>query len=385
MNICIFSTTFFPNTGGGERFIHGLGTHLSESQTVFVLVPFDQKMLVNFKPNYSILRLRFINPFLQHKRLLEAILLLNLSYYHLKYRFNLVQAVVLYEPGFVAGIFGKIFNVPVILRPTGEDIQFDKSISYGRISNPFYKSRVTQALNLATKIVAISPTVKKTIMEFTNGKLKEKIVGISNGVDLEKFKIGEIGVTKKIGEIRLLTVGRNVPKKDYPTMLKALAVVVKEFPQAHLDIVGGNEGGLTPIISQLGITNNVTLLGKLPKDRGDFLQYPPQEVLDLYNKADLFVFSSLIEGCPNVILEAISAKLPIVAANSPGTWDYVKDLQTGLLFKPGNFVDMANKIIKLIKDKDLYCKIQEYQKKYSQEFDWSEIAQRYLKLYNNIT
>ena len=385
MNICIFSTTYFPNIGGAERFTHGLASYLTEkSEKVYVLVPFDQKTLTNFSAKYKILKLRFLSPVRRFKKLLEVALLLNLSFYHLKYHFDIVQAVVLYEPGYIAALFGKLFKISVVLRPTGEDIQWDDKSQYGKISNPPYQNKVLKALKSSSAIIAISPTVRKNILDFTEGDLKSKMVDIPNGVDLDKFGNGEIREIGGIREIRLLTVGRNVPKKDYPTMIKALSIVKKQIPNVVLYIVGGNQESLVPLIAELGILNEVTLLGQVPKEEGDFSQFPSKEVIDLYRSSDLFVFSSLIEGCPNVILEAIAAGLPIVAANSQGTWDYVIDMETGLLFNPSDPKDMADKIVKLLADKALYKQIKNNEQIYSKNFDWSKIAGKYLELYNKL-
>ncbi|PIS22928.1 hypothetical protein COT49_02460, partial [candidate division WWE3 bacterium CG08_land_8_20_14_0_20_40_13] len=272
----------------------------------------------------------------------------------------------------------------VVLRPTGEDIQWDDKSQYGKISNPPYQNKVLKALKSSSAIIAISPTVRKNILDFTEGDLKSKMVDIPNGVDLDKFGNGEIREIGGIREIRLLTVGRNVPKKDYPTMIKALSIVKKQIPNVVLYIVGGNQESLVPLIAELGILNEVTLLGQVPKEEGDFSQFPSKEVIDLYRSSDLFVFSSLIEGCPNVILEAIAAGLPIVAANSQGTWDYVIDMETGLLFNPSDPKDMADKIVKLLADKALYKQIKNNEQIYSKNFDWSKIAGKYLELYNKL-
>jgi glycosyltransferase involved in cell wall biosynthesis len=386
MNICVFSTTFFPNVGGAERFIHGLALELSHLQNnVFVLVPLDKKVQVNLPSDYKGLKLRFLSPFRKRRKIFEFVLFLNLLFYYLKYRFHVIQAVVLYEPGYVAGIFGKIFKVPVILRPTGEDIQKEEKSGYGKINDSEYNKKIALAFGRCSAIVAISPTVKKNILDFTGGKYGGKIVDISNGVDINKFKIKNLRLeSSDKDEIRLLTVGRNVPKKDYPTMIKAIAEVKKKIPNIKLSIVGGNYESLIQLVTTLNVTDEVKFLGQVPKKSEDFLDFPSKEVVNLYLSSDIFVFSSLIEGCPNVVLEAIVAGIPIVAANSPGTWDYVREDETGLLFTPGDHLDMASKIVTLITNKDLCRKLTRQQKKFATNFCWSKIARKYLELYNNL-
>jgi|GEM_PF-5031698 len=383
MNICIFSTTYFPNTGGAERFIHGLANNLIDlGENPLVLIPFNKKILKDFNPKYTILPLRMLGICSKLKFTIELILLLNLLYYHLKYKFTVIQAVVLYEPGFVACVFGKLFKIPVVLRPTGEDIQYDKHSNYGKIQNPKYASKVLKAFNLSSAIVAISPTIKRNILTFLNEQFENKIISIENGVDIPE-SLNKLKTVPK-EKINLLSVGRNVPKKDYPTMLKAVSLVKNEFPNILLTIVGGNEESLIPLISKLSIENNIKLLGVFPKDYKDFSKYPPKEVLDLYKQADIFVFSSLVEGCPNVILEAISYGLPIVGADSPGTCDFVLDGKTGLLFPQQDSNSMALAIIKLINNKKLYKTICQNQLSIAQNFSWKLVANKYLEMYNQL-
>lgn len=144
---------------------------------------------------------------------------------------------------------------------------------------------------------------------------------------------------------RLVTVGRLSAEKGYPGLLDALRMVRSKVPGLTLNVVGDGplrqdfESGL----EAAGLTQVVTLHGGLPEE----------EALALIASADAFVLSSLMEGLPVVLMEAMAAGKPVIAPAVAGIPELVRDGETGLLFRPGDWVHLAQQIERLAGDQRL--------------------------------
>ena len=87
---------------------------------------------------------------------------------------------------------------------------------------------------------------------------------------------------------------------------------------------GPRRAHLERLASRLGLAGRVRFLGSLA----------PGEMARWYQAADLFVFGSWREGCPNVVLEALACGTPVVATRVGGTPELVREGRDGLLFEP---------------------------------------------------
>ncbi len=387
MRICIFSTTYFPKTGGAERFMHGLASNLVKmGHIVYVLAPYDRSLEIDKKVNYNMLRIKFIGPFRNIRILLEIVLFLNLLFYYIKYRFDVIQAVLLYPAGYIASLMTRFFKVPSVLRPTGEDIQIYKDINYGLRLNSFVNKRVKLALAECSKAIAISPSILEDLLKADCPG--EKIVSISNGLDSERFKklpVHNIKADLKLKDSDkvVISIGRNHPKKDYKTLVSAISRCPDNM---KLVIIGGDEGGLRKFVSP-DDRSRIFLLGQFPKNysiNNSRFEFPPDIVIDYLKTSDLFVSTSLIEGSPNVILEAIAAELPIVAVDALGTRDYIKNGKNGLLTKPKDAKALSKAIIEVLSNTNVQKSFSNVNKEYGKEFDWKLIAGKYEALYNTL-
>ena len=108
-----------------------------------------------------------------------------------------------------------------------------------------------------------------------------------------------------------------------------------------------------------------------------------EELKKIYASADLFVMPSITakdgdkEGFGLVILEAFASGLPIVASRSGGITDIVKDGVNGFLVEEKDAGGMAEQIDRLLKDEEIYNKMQTEAKKSAQQYDYRQIAARY--------
>lgn len=104
------------------------------------------------------------------------------------------------------------------------------------------------------------------------------------------------------------------------------------------------------------------------------------------SQSDCLVLPSLSEGTPNVILEAMASALPVVASSLPGICEIVNDRVTGLLVKPGDINDLAQKLLEMTRNRDLRRRMGETGRRIISEMGlgWDPVALRYKEVYQEL-
>jgi GalNAc-alpha-(1->4)-GalNAc-alpha-(1->3)-diNAcBac-PP-undecaprenol alpha-1,4-N-acetyl-D-galactosaminyltransferase len=142
----------------------------------------------------------------------------------------------------------------------------------------------------------------------------------------------------------ILNVGRLVPQKGQVQLLQAVSRLGAAAAGWHLQILGDGplRGELAEQGRRLGIEQIVELPGNV------------RDPTPFYQSAGIFVMSSLYEGTPNVLLEAMSFGLPCIVPDClPGALDYVEDGLTGLVYRAGDSAHLAECLRRLISDANL--------------------------------
>ncbi len=195
------------------------------------------------------------------------------------------------------------------------------------------------------------------------------ILIIPNGVDSDKFKPVDGHDPKTI-----ITVSRLVEKNGVRDLIDAIVIVKKEIPDIKLLIVGGGHlrEGLELKVKSLKLENNVEFVGEVSND------LLPQYLF----KASIFVRPSLSEGLGTAFLEAMVAGLPIIGTPVGGIPDFLKDGETGLFCKVSDPKDLADKIVRILKNKELREKIiNNARALVVQKYDWNIIANEFAQIY----
>lgn len=129
----------------------------------------------------------------------------------------------------------------------------------------------------------------------------------------------------------VLAVGRMVKQKDFPVLIQAFAVVRKSRP-ARLMILGegSDRPALEALVNQLGLGEDVDMPG--------FVENPYAYM----SRASLYVLSSLWEGLPTVLIEALHCGAPVIATDCPsGPREILADGRYGLLVPVGDVMTLA--------------------------------------------
>ncbi len=151
------------------------------------------------------------------------------------------------------------------------------------------------------------------------------------------------------GVVRILSIGRLSKEKGHPTLIKAVAEVKRRRPDLVFEVLLAGDGPLFASLKELAkaeaLESTIRFVGQVRNAR------------PFYGVADVMVLPSLSEGSPNVVLEAMAARLPMVATRVGGVPEIVRDRETALLVPPGNAGAMAAALLELIDSGELRLRI----------------------------
>lgn len=172
----------------------------------------------------------------------------------------------------------------------------------------------------------------------------------------------------------LLVIGRLAPQKGHADALVAIAEVLERHPHAKLSIVGHGElrAELEQQAESLGIASAVQFLGQ----RND--------IPLLLAQADMLVSSSLWEGFPTVVLEAMAAGVPVVATDVSGSRELVENGLTGLLVLPRLPHLLARAIMHMLDDPKATKAMAARAQQQVQHYTFERIAAIYAKRYEQL-
>ena len=243
------------------------------------------------------------------------------------------------------------------------------------IAKVYNKTALKFLLNKADRIII---TQDDYINSPHLANYKDKVVTIPNGVDSSLFKPKDERCKNQIFFLSVLDRFHKYKGLDY--LLEALAGVKDEIGDVKL-IVGG-KGELMDyykdMTKQLGIDKNVEFKGFLTDE----------EVIDYYATSELFILpsiSSLQEGFGIVVLEALSAKTPVISTDIVGVSDDVIATNSGIILPPKDTKALSRAIVKILKDKELQKSMGENGRKLVQsKYEWKQIAASIHDLYEEL-
>lgn len=170
--------------------------------------------------------------------------------------------------------------------------------------------------------------------------------------------------------LKLTTIARFQEPKDFYTLLEALALLkeyewVMEFIGDGPDMIEVQER-----VKSLGLHNQCVFLGR-KNDAGSLLL-----------TSDIYILSSLSEGLPRSIIEAMGAGLPVVASDVGGVSDLVLHGQNGFLFKAGNSQDLKDKLKSIFDNpSEALAKGRRSREIYEQEFSFAKMFEKTKTVY----
>jgi glycosyltransferase involved in cell wall biosynthesis len=235
-------------------------------------------------------------------------------------------------------------------------------------------------LSRRDRVVGVGASVRQALI--TNEGIPARRVGVLyNGIDVDAFSatVDRAAARRELGarpgEFVLLQVARLDYLKDHATAVRTLARVVAQVPQARLVLVG--DGPEQPAVEgqvrALKLDDKVRFLG-LRKD-----------VSRLLHGADAFLLTSVSEGIPLTVIEAMAAGLPVVATDVGGLREVVDDGATGFLAPAKDDAGLAAHALRLAADADLRRRLGEAGRARAKvHFDEPRMAANYGGLYREL-
>ena len=137
-------------------------------------------------------------------------------------------------------------------------------------------------------------------------------------------------------------VGRLVPIKNVPLLIEAFARVHRQLPATRLIVVGDGEvrADAERMIAEHDLQSAIELTGWR------------EDLATVYRQFDILVLTSLNEGTPVAVIEAMAAALPVVATDVGGVADVIEHERTGLLVPSGSVAELAAAMVRLAQDPD---------------------------------
>lgn len=197
-----------------------------------------------------------------------------------------------------------------------------------------------------------------------------KISVVVNGVNVQRYAASR--TPQPAGGVKLGIVARLQPVKDHATLLRALALHRREFPRTELFIAGdgAERPALEALARELGLDGAVRFLG------------PRRDIPDVLRGIDLFVLSSLSEGTPIALLEAMAAGKPVVSTAVGEIPNIVEEGKGGLLAPPASPPKLAQALGRLVADQDLRARMGDHNQRLVRErLSLQAMTRAYERLY----
>lgn len=194
-------------------------------------------------------------------------------------------------------------------------------------------------------LFAVSKATKEEMV--AEGIPEAQVTVLYNGIDTESWSRNCVKTTVRdeleVPQNSLVIgyVGRIMPEKDLDTWIRSAAIVAKQYPQAKFVLVGEGKDGTThdelkALASSLGVADQLIFPG--------FRRDLPR----VYSAFDVFVMSSLREGLPNSILEAMALGIPVVSTDVAGAKELVVNDETGFIVEQRDFNNLAASILRIL-------------------------------------
>ena len=224
-------------------------------------------------------------------------------------------------------------------------------------------------------LISLSDGVRQHLIEHYGIK-REKIRVVYNPVDIDRIEQvvndGEILIPRKPGVFRIIACGRLEAPKNYELLIHAVSKLNTglEFWELHILGDGEKKGELQQLVKDLGLESNIRFLG---------FQKNPYSYI---KGADLFILSSRWEGFPNVIVEAMTCGVPVLATDCLyGPNVILENGKHGWLVPNEDEAALTEKTDYLIRNQQELLRIKNSMPSRVQEFNAKKIIKEYEKLF----
>jgi len=355
MKIAIFTDTFLPKIDGIVTFVLSLAKGLADrGHEIYIIAPKYPGVKELVYKNIHIIRLPSTNLFIYPEFKLTH--LFSLKVFNLL-RKKKIDAILFETPislGFQAILVSKLLRKPLI-GTFHTFFSHEEYLKHVKLDNNFFQrffwGYARLFYNRGEVITIPSNAIKK---ELLGRGLKEPLIHISNGIDLDKFDNSEVHKIKKKYKLTgktLLFVGRIAHEKNLRYLLECFSEIVKNVPKTKLILVGDGPQmlELKQDVQSLGLKDKVILTGKIHH----------HELIksSIFKACDVFITASKTETQGISTLEAQANGLVCVGIDEGGVKDLIKSGYNGYLIKDKDKEAYISAVTRLLTNKSLYDKM----------------------------
>ena len=209
------------------------------------------------------------------------------------------------------------------------------------LTEPKRAEKLQQAINIASAVHCVSNDMKLTIAPYCSNL--EKVFINRPAIDASFFFPNK--QPSGFNGVSVLSIGRFTFQKGYLIGILAIKKLIDKGFSIQWNIIGDGSQMEEMIfhIHELKLQNHIVLHGKKNKN----------EVNDWINKSDIFLLTSVYEGIPNVVLEAMAMELPVVTTKSGGVDEVIEHGVDGFIAPLYDIETVSNLLEKFIQDKQL--------------------------------
>ena len=232
---------------------------------------------------------------------------------------------------------------------------------------PLYKNIILKRVLKSASMIAVLTERYRTLIS-KKYNISRNVVIIPNGVSNRFFNLAKTKHESK--KTNLLFVGRLNVQKNVGCLVEAVSLV--KHP-VILNIVGDGElkFEIRDLINNYKL-NNVILHGNKFGE----------ELIRMYQKAEIFLLASKSEGLPLVVLEAMAAGIPIIASDVIGNHEMVNEV--GILVNPPTAANFAKEIDTLIDNQKLNRQLASKGKRKAKNYQWDKIVKKFEAVYQQV-
>lgn len=262
--------------------------------------------------------------------------------------------------GPVSLIIKEIFNIPYMCEIHG--MEYFRILKSKKIHNRIVSKLMRIVLKKANKVRSLSTEMTNLIHEYD---IECESVLIPNRVNLELFNKPKINF-KLSDPIKIVSVGRFVWEKSYHIAIEAIHILREKY-NIELTLIGGGK-----LYEELKLAANgseyITLIEWVTQD----------ELVSYLQNSDIYIQTSISEGMPRTILEAMGMRLPIITTNVGAIKGIIRNGYNGLLIDPNDLGQLVQAIEILINDINTRKHIAENAYIDAKEkYEWNKVFEQY--------
>jgi glycosyltransferase involved in cell wall biosynthesis len=284
--------------------------------------------------------------------------------------FDLVHTVWAGLNALIAGVYGRRHGRPVLVSLFGGELVAHRDVDYGTQLRWSGRATIAASLGLASRL-----TVQTGFMQQLAAQRGYQAEVVPFGVPTDFFSPGPpTPPARDRGMRRLLHVGSLNQVKDHRTLLRAMAAIVRERTDVHLDLIGEDtlHGAIHREVEALGLTPFVTFAG----------WQPSSAMPAFYRRADLLLLSSRHEAGPLVVLEAAACGLPTVGTRVGHVADWAPRLASTV--PVGDADALARSTLALLNDEERRQRMASDARAFALTYDADWTADRFDGLYREM-